>query len=273
MKIGVIYLYRFDDDIYSMRSFLDSYKKNPAGYFHELCIILKGKFQDKKLKEIDQILADIEHRLIRISDKGRDISAYRNLSNLLKYEILFFLNSHSIILNKNWLLSVAQPFDDLKVGLVGTSASFASHLTMAKESLSQNKLSLRWFKLLMYLPILNFLFKRFPNPHIRTNGFAIRRNLFKTLKYSKYFLRCRLGSYAAESGKSSITNQILKKGYRVFLVGENVEEATVESWGLHDIFWTNQQEKLIILDNQSKLYQYSSLEGQNELMRKAWGIK
>jgi hypothetical protein len=62
-------------------------------------------------------------------------------------------------------------------------------------------------------------FPEFPNPHIRTTGFAIRRDLYIEILDRTPVSKFEAFSY--ESGRDSITNRVLGLGYKVGLVLEN----------------------------------------------------
>jgi hypothetical protein len=93
-------------------------------------------------------------------------------------------------------------------------------------------------------------FPYFPNPHIRTNGFIVRReDLIKTplRGINPKFACCHF-----ESGRNSLSARILRRGERLVMVGADGVAYEIQDWPLANCFRSGRQENLLIADNQTK---------------------
>ena len=103
-----------------------------------------------------------------------------------------FLNTNTVLISENWLLKLVVNLNQPRVGLVGATGSF--------ESLSS----------------INRLFPRFPNVHIRSNAFLIRRDHAEKI-FSDLNIRRKEDAYLAESGPDSITRRIISSVFPFML--------------------------------------------------------
>jgi hypothetical protein len=268
-EICVFYLFRKSDEWQKIIDFIVSYRGNAPGVDHDMKIVLKGDFSDSKF--IDYV-SKLKINFVEIPDEGRDISSYVLLSKQFNYKFLVFLNSYSKILHKNWLYILMKPFEKLSTGMVGATGSYASHTSIAYENLKKSVLGLNFLKKIIIFYISRLFFPKFPNPHIRTNAFAIRRDAFLSLRFNMAFIKTRLGSYVAESGYKSICNQLSAKKLDSVLVGLNYEISIKNNWRSNNIFWNGDQSNLLISDNQTKKYDNGSDSERDFLKNIAWGL-
>lgn len=108
----------------------------------------------------------------------------------------------------------------------------------------------------------------FPNPHIRSNGFMVKREFFLEFKDIE---NTKEACCEFESGFDGITAQVLKKGLSALLVGADGKAYPPEEWPQSRTFRLENQDNLITRDNQSSNYMVLS-----ELERKvqaymSWG--
>lgn len=267
-EICVFYLFRESDDWQEANDFIESYRGTVSGADHDIKIILKGNSSNKKF--IDYI-SKLKINYFEIPDVGRDIYSYVLLSKIFEYKYLVFLNAHSKILQENWLYMLMKPFEISSTGMVGATGSYASHTSIAYESLKKFSLDWVFFKKIILYFFLRLLFPKFPNPHIRTNAFAVKRDEFLGLKFNMAFLKTRIGSYVAESGYKSICNQLSAKKMDSILVGLNYEVSIRDDWRCNNIFWNGNQTKLTVSDNQTRKYEKGSIEDRISLKKIAWG--
>jgi hypothetical protein len=72
--------------------------------------------------------------------------------------------------------------------------------------------------------------------------------------------------------ETSLTNQVLNKGYKVVVVDKHGEAYESQDWAKSKTFWISKQENLLVSDNQTQLYA-DALQSQQEKMRKlVWGF-
>ncbi len=111
-------------------------------------------------------------------------------------------------------------------------------------------------------------YARYPNPHIRTNAFMIERDRFLALRASSF--RTKFGVYKFESGRQSLTQQILAQNLRPVVVDRNGRVYDVADWRSSSTYWSNQQANLIAADNRTRDYAEGSQQLQARLQAHAW---
>ena len=247
MKIAVLYVAREPDAAIWFR---ESYYKYDPGCDHALIILEKGCMA-LGLNRTDNI---------EVPNRGFDLGAYRYAALQLshEYEFLCLLNSHSVILDHNWLLKIYKPFalggDD--VGLVGTTASCES---MYENGLVNGK----WFN-----SIRRWYFPPFPNPHIRTQGILIRRR--HLLEMWPMWFPTKRHCYLFESGYNSLWRKMRARGLKAVIVGKDGHPREVD-WATSQTFRNGEQENLLIADNQTCRYQRGTKQERTTLAAAAWG--
>jgi hypothetical protein len=95
-------------------------------------------------------------------------------------------------------------------------------------------------------------FPKFPNPHIRSNAFMIRRDLFRSLMPTRIYTK--IDAFEFESGKTSMTNQILHRGLKTLVVGNDGNSYDVPEWKNSFAFRHGRQHNKLIADNQTKAF-------------------
>lgn len=100
---------------------------------------------------------------------------------------------------------------------------------------------------------LKFLsqFPRFPNPHIRSNGYMLERKIF--LEFDP-IENTKEACCAFESSFDGLTNTILRKGLEVLVVGADGLGYPIEEWINSRTFRLANQENLLAHDNQTLRY-------------------
>ena len=114
-----------------------------------------------------------------------------------------------------------------------------------------------------------FLFKPFPNPHLRTTGFMINRKLFLSIKHKP--LNTKFNAYLFESGRNGFTNQLIQKGFTPLLIDKNGNTFTLNNMHTSKTFWLKKQQDLMVADNQTEIYENATVELQLKMSKKAWG--
>jgi hypothetical protein len=109
---------------------------------------------------------------------------------------------------------------------------------------------------------------RYPNPHIRTNAFMIRRDRFLSLRTGSF--RTKQGVYKFESGRRSMTKQIVAQGLRPVVVDRSGKVHDIPKWRSSLTFWVNDQDNLVVADNRTRDYAMGSPAHRNRLENNAW---
>jgi hypothetical protein len=211
------------------------------------------------------------------AEEGLDIDSYFFAAQQVRTELIFFLNTSSVILHDNWLAKMYFSIIEDKIGMVSATGSWHSYRSMVffintwkYESVKGFNYNFRKYKLMLkaafYYP---FLFKSFPNRHLRTNAFMIWRKLFLTMKWKP--LTSKFRAYLCESGRNSITNQVIEAGYDVLVVDKNGRYYHQNQWHESQTYWTKAQENLLIADNQTTKYQVADPKEKKMYSGLAWG--
>ncbi len=262
--------------------FIYSYVQSDAGYAHELIIAFNGLDEQHEniADEYIQYLKDnnIHNYVCYYYDKGLDIEIYKKLGAILTNDFILFFNSYSKIERSNWLLSYVQNYNE-SIGLIGATGSYAGFISIVNSKILQDLFSkgtlISKINLLKYGIKLNILynnkFDKFPNPHIRTNAFFIKRTLLNEILMVKP--RNKTHAYLFENGGKSLTRQVLGKGLQCVIIDKYGKSYLIKDWPHSGIFWQSSQENLLISDNQTRKYLSANDKERAQLRKYAWGTK
>jgi hypothetical protein len=109
----------------------------------------------------------------------------------------------------------------------------------------------------------------FPNPHLRTNGFMIDRQLFLALLPQA--IATKGASYLFESGPDGLTAQLLRQGKKVVVVGRDGTGYDIAEWPRSRTFRLGDQANLLIHDNQTRAFAALPRGGRAAFTAMAWG--
>jgi len=118
-------------------------------------------------------------------------------------------------------------------------------------------------------PFLRHRLPPFPNPHVRTTGFMLERDLMLTLDWPATMHK--RSALKLESGTPNITRQVLARGLRVLVVGRDGRGYERERWPESRTFRSGSQENLLIADNRTREYADAPPVRRAQLARFAWG--
>jgi hypothetical protein len=276
-RTAVVFLMWLPYGIEYLERFARSYQTFHPGYPHQLVLLFNGTSlvndYESFLSSAKKLFSDFE---ILELEKGQDIDAYFYAASKRREEYILFLNTFSEFRAGNWLKFYHDAFRE-DVGIVGATGSYQSLLTT---TLKENpwhwqkdagiKQNVRKYKLLLKTySIRRFLLKKFPNPHIRTNAFMVKRNLFLKMKHWK--LKKKFDAYLFENGKESLTNQVISAGLKPVIIDKHGNSYEIDKWKESHTFWNGDQENLLVSDNQTDLYQKANNDYKQTLRQNAWG--
>lgn len=283
--LAVVHLARHANGWEPFERFLRSYEEHPAGVDHDLVVALKGHPGPDPPVDYVQRAAAVGAAILQLDDTGFDLGSYRAAADALPYPTLCFLNSFSVILEDGWLAKL-QHHHGPEVGLVGASGSWESHLAAlsepvraglllppwrdAPEQFSQRRLSLRdrgWL-------VKDWLrhradFPPFPNPHLRTNAFAVRREVLLGIEMGP--LASKEDALRLESGRASLTRQVVGRGLKVLVVGRDGLAYAPDDWPDSATFRSGDQANLLVADNRTEDWSAAVPELRTRLAAMAWG--
>ncbi len=289
-----------------VRRFADSYRAHSAGLDHTLVVLLNG-FEPGSgaLDGVRLALEGCAHETIRLEEPLLDLAAYRVAAGQLTPARCCFLNSYSTILADNWLASLAGALTP-GVGIAGATGSWSSARSNAlyllglpgayrdvfpdrawhrsqSRRLSDNisdasasggamsRPPLRYLRTSYSLGRSLALFRPFPTGHVRTNAFVIATETMRRLRFRP--LRNKMRTWQLESGRGSITEQIVSGGLEAVVVGRDGRCYRPSEWADSDILWQAEQGDLLVADNQTERYRLGDLDLRILLSKTAWGEK
>ncbi len=279
ITVGVVHLVWLPYGIELYKNFINSYVNVSSGHEHDLVFLFNGVVEESELQPYYEFadMVKIKYKYFCLKG-GQDIEAYFWIAEKIKgYSHFLFFNSFSVILCNNWLQNYLNAIELPGVGLVGSTGSWQSHYTnvfqnhkAAYERTKSVLYNYRKYKLfLKTIFYWRFLFAAFPNPHIRTTAFVIKSSLFLKLKRKK--LHSKFDAYLLESGREGISNQVLKKGYKILIVDKFGRTYPPDKWPESKTFWVENQENLMVQDNQTGLYRDANKYERKRLQELAWG--
>ena len=277
-KITVLHLVWLPYGFSIFSNFIDSYIQHPAGAQHHLLIVFNGVSAPQQTAVYHNYLRanKIAYQSVDFT-RGQDLDCYFRAAANIGTEYITVLNSFSVILADNWLKKYADAIADASIGIAGSSGSLQSYYSSvfqknsffwetSKGFADQFRKYKLFVKALLYW---RFLFAAFPNPHLRTNAFIIKRTLFLQLQHKPFVTK--FAAYQFESGKNSLSKQLLKMALKVVVIDKQGHVYEPAAWKESATFWINQQEGLLVADNQTSIYANASVEEQKKMTKLAWG--
>lgn len=248
MEISVVYLAYYNEEaeykLDTVENFLNSYEKFSAGGEHSLVILAKNWTNLDEYNKLSQLAENHKAKIINVPDDGWDFGAYFRAVRLLDTEYVLFLGSSTNILCNNWLSYFINAFEsDKSIQMVGAMGSWGSL----------------------------FVGLNFPNYHIRTCSFMIKRELFLEYSQSQKFPVTKIDTYEIEHGRTSITNFVLNKGGKAVVVNSDGEIFAPEYWWNSNTFRSHSESKSIFSDRQTNIYSLNPDIDKEFLERAAWG--
>ena len=284
MSLALVYLARgVDGGLSSSKEFFETYRTFHPGYPHDLIVIAKGWMGIEGRDELQHLAQLNAAKIVDLPDDGLDWGAYMRLIPQLSHDWMCFLNTHSRPRVNGWLnlLMAATEIPSMNIGAVSASASWQS---LEIPFLPQPSLKASYNTALIYplRVIRNVIrlvanirdigdFAPFPNPHLRSNAFVIRRELFVEFATTKKIPQCKRDAAKLESGKAGFTAFLLAHGLKALVAGANGKVYESEQWIRSGTFRVPGQPNLIVADNQTTAYERADLHKKKILEIAAWG--
>jgi hypothetical protein len=270
--VAVIHLARGANSSAALEQFLKSYQLHPADFPHELIVAFKGYDDSQSLQRHIELAESVGAvPLLLDKDDGFDLAAYRRAAERLKHEYIVCVNSFSEILVDGWLGLLLRALLTPGMGLVGATGSWESISSATFRGLSAHPdRTQRWNPLVLSRGVKEyFLFPRFPNIHVRSNGFAIRRSDFLGLRWPDD-LEDKASLHALESGRAGFTRQIQAKGLEIAVVGADGRSYPPSEWQQSLTFRSGDQVNLLLADNRTRDFSEANPEIRNWLSLTTW---
>jgi hypothetical protein len=237
----------------SLKRFARSYRQHDARADHRLLIAFKQFEGAEQLAQTERLISDLDFEALHMPRRKLDLAAYIAIARQVDSPTLCFLNSDSELLDSGWLRKLAEHLRVPGVGLVGATGSYER---LMEESGPLKFLTRPWFD-------------PFPNPHVRTNAFMMRRETMLSLDWGE--VRTKLGAWRLESGKHSITRQITAHGLEALVVGRDGKSYASDRWQESGTFRSGGQRNLLVADKRTRDFAQADPAEQRRLARLAWG--
>ena len=214
-------------------SFFASYREHDAGTPHRLLLLLAGPRQDRASWK--RLFSSVPHEVLEMGE-GMDLAHYRTAVERVAAERYCFLNTVTTVLVGDWLGRLERALLSPEVGMVGATGSYESPNAVRPGPLHR----------------LRPGFEPFPNPHLRTNGFAMERRLILELDWKTQLSRAE--TVMLEGGKRSLTRQVQGRDLAALVVGRDGVYPP-ERWRESATFRSGGQSNLLLADNRTRHYQ------------------
>jgi hypothetical protein len=231
--------------------FLASYREHEAGADHRLLVVFAGP-EGEDRSAAHEVFAAVEHERLDLK-LGMDLDHYRTAVDRFPADRYCFVNTVSVVLADGWLGHLDRALSAPGVGLVGTTGSYESPNAVRPGPLRR----------------LRPGHEPFPNPHLRTNGFALRRETILELDWPTGL--GKLQTVALEGGSRSLTRQVRERGLETMVVGRDGTAYPPDRWRQSHTFRTGEQENLLLSDNRTRHYQEGGALTRRGLAWLAWG--
>jgi hypothetical protein len=280
LSLALVYLARgADGGLAAARAFFEAYRVYPARCPHELIVIAKGWSGIEGLGELRQLVQEHSARLVDLPDDGFDWGAYLRVAPKLSHDWLCFLNTHSRPRVDGWLnfLKMAADACGSSFGAVGATASWQTLAPiLPPPSLKEKHYEPLFYFLRVILNAVRFApnildFASFPNPHLRTNAFLVRRELFVSFMRTQKIPRCKRDAGKIESGRSGLGNYLASRGLKAVVAGADGKVYEPKLWMRSGTFRVPGQPNLLVADNQTTIYHSANPHMKRNLERAAWG--
>ncbi len=131
--------------------------------------------------------------------------------------------------------------------------------------------NIRWQGLLLDGQPYDFLrgFPRFPNAHVRSNGFIISRKML--LDFFSNLPHTKQAAYGFESGPQSLSARVVGQGLKLALVTRSGEVLLQDKWMDSKTFRLRDQSDLMIADNQTRGFARASDAERRTFAMISWG--
>ena len=270
-RIAVVHLVREAHGLEPWETFLQAYRRNPAGLEHDLVVLWKGFGRPESVEHYHKAGADVVRHSLRVADWGYDIRAYGVALRRFSQEYFCFLNSFSEPLVANWLALLFEHAQRPEVGLAGATGSWESLYRNcfvpcpAGAPAAARVLPWQFLRRLL----CRICFPPFPNWHLRTNAFVIRRQL--ALHCWPRWILGKRHAYLFENGRWSLTRRVLRLGLQVVVVGRDGRAYLPPEWPRSRTYRSGRQENLLVADRQTRQYATADLVTRQWLAHLAWG--
>lgn len=256
-----------------VRRFFDAYRAHPAGVEHDL-VLIANRWTGNIESWMRRLAEDGRASLLEVGETRFDIDAYRAAACRLRHRHVCFVNSYSEPLVEGWLALLFAQATRSEVGAVSASGSWESHFTSyfraipsaVKSPETSLKRSIRGA---LTAARLRIEYGSFPNAHIRTNAFAMERDLFIELAPRR--IRSKARAEGFESGRGGLSRMLERMGRPIVVAGRDGLAYSPADFRESHTFRIGNQCNLIVRDNRTAQYATADDSNRKAFREMAWG--
>lgn len=236
-----------------------------------LVLLLKG-FTD--LPSGIEELADVA---ISVPNYGKDIASYFFYAEQAAADVFVFFNTSSKLKSQKFLSSAIESVLSDGVGLAGATGAFGGivqpiyFVHLWRHGLCSLASALVKFTIAFLLLLILRALGYSSVPHVRTNSFAVRREVFINSKiFFRKKLNTRLNSLMFESGRRGLSGFVNSMGLEIIVVDANGDRFTQQAWMKSNTYAIGMQENLAVEDNRTSQYSKANPLEQKKLRLATW---
>lgn len=266
----------------SVRRFVEAYRQHATGCAHRLLVVFNGFARAADTAGARAVLAAVAHEPLVLPAPVQDLTAYFTAAAHAESEYVAFLNSYATPLVDGWLDLLMQQAVRPGVGLVGATGSWESHYTNTVRHLGPGEprprtlrprtlagWTLRHAARVRRTLIARREYAGFPNAHLRSNAFLLRRDLMLSLRAAR--LVSKHDAERFESGRAGLTRRVIGRGLRVLVAGRDGRGYEPGHWPASRVFRSGDQDNLLVADNRTASYAQADPDVRRQLAAGAWG--
>ncbi|MGH8247566.1 MAG: hypothetical protein ACREUU_14170, partial [Gammaproteobacteria bacterium] len=114
-------------------------------------------------------------------------------------------------------------------------------------------------------------FPQYPNPHLRSNAFLTRTEVFTEFARNRRIPRTKTDAHRLENGRIGFTRFLNARGLTPVVAGADGKAYGPSAWVDSRTFRVPGQENLLIADNQTRAYDAASRRVRRIMEYSAWG--
>ena len=256
---------------------IEYYSKYDPGCAHELIVIFKGWYRSDEMdmQDLKTRFQLLDAKVITLDDDGFDWGAYMRLTPMLKNDFICFLNTFSRPLNIFWLKNMYDCVKLENVGMCGATGAYkAWRFSFPFFEFRLSNLILYPLRVIRRLINHFLLLGHYPKqycPHLRSNGFMIRRKLFHDFIKISEIPKSKRDCYKLESGISSLSEYVINLDKRLVLIDRKGSQYDIEDWISSKTYCCPDQPELCIADNNTDHYDKQNISNKKQMEYDAWG--
>lgn len=293
MSTAVVHLVWKPSGLAPFEAFMAAYERHPPGADHELVLLCNGFSTQQDLAPYRARAPGVRELVLDVP--CLDLTAYLQAAQRLEHDHLCLVNSYSEPVADRWLALLEAALAAPGVGAAGATGSWGSHISynlfqlgmpgsyaeafpnraQARQAIhdvhgAKDVSSLRYALYAAWIVARHrHGSSRFPAPHLRTNGFVIRRELLVELCGGR--TATKWDTYRLESGPGSLTARLRRMGLPPVVVDRHATAFAVAEWPQADGYFQADQQDLLMTDNQTASYAAATLAQRRILSATAWG--